>query len=92
MTKWAIGAVFAAILAFLAFFAWRQASGLSHGQIYAAVRDGTDAVLGRIDARGDRLEGRLGQVSAQLDRVEAKLDRILELAARPLPDGLEPAR
>ena len=49
-------------------------------------------MLDRVDGLGDRLETRLDGVEDKLDSLEAKLDKILELAARPLPDGMRPAR
>ena len=53
---------------------------------------GTAAILARVDVRGDRVEARVDGVEEKLDRIEAKLDKILELATRPLPDGMRPAR
>lgn len=87
-----LGAALAAALAVLALLCWRQIGGVSHAQIHAAVTGGTEAVLDRVDGLGDRLETRLDGVEDKLDSLEAKLDKILELAARPLPDGMRPAR
>lgn len=69
------------VLAILA-VAWHlRFGGVTHERIVAVVDDRAEAVMSRVDARCDALD-------RKLDRIEAKLDRLLEIATRPLPDGM----
>jgi len=92
MKKRLFFATLAGALVLVAWFVWRQAGGVSHAEIHDGGTKGTAAILARVDVRGDRVEARVDGVEEKLDRIEAKLDKILELATRPLPDGMKPAR
>ncbi len=73
------------VLALLA-VAWRlRFGGVTHERIVAVVEDRAEAVRARVDARCDALD-------RKLDRIESKLDRLLEIATRPLPDGMREVR
>lgn len=73
------------VLALLA-VAWHlRFGGVTHERIVAVVEDRAEAVRARMDARCDALD-------RKLDRIESKLDRLLEIATRPLPDGMRDAR
>lgn len=56
-------------------------AGVTHERIYDTVVDRSDEILERIDRRSSELDGKL-------NRIEGKLDRLLEIAERPLPDGM----
>ena len=68
----------AAALWFLKFY------GVTHEDIYEAVTEESAKVQSVVDDRYQRLDGRL-------DRIEGKLDKLLEIANRPLPDGMQKA-
>lgn len=73
------------VLALLA-VAWHlRFGGVTHERIVAVVEDRAEAVRARMDARCDALD-------RKLDRIESKLDRLLEIATRPLPDGMREVR
>ena len=55
--------------------------GVTHEEIYEAVTEESAKVQAVVDDRYQRLD-------KKLDRIEGKLDRILEIANRPLPDGM----
>ena len=55
--------------------------GVTHERIVEVVEDRTAEIDERIDARYSALD-------KKLDRIESKLDKILEIATRPLPDGM----
>lgn len=59
--------------------------GVTHECIYDAVKDESGEIQEKIDER-------YRQLDTKLDRIESKLDRILELANRPLADGMQPSR
>lgn len=59
-------------------------SGVTHEDIYAAVTDESAEIQSVVDDRYQKLD-------KKLDRIESKLDRLLEIANRPLPDGMQPA-
>ena len=69
----------AAVLWYLKF------SGVTHEEIYEAVTEESVKVQSVVDDRYQRLDRRL-------DRIEGKLDKILEIANRPLPDGMQKAQ
>ena len=58
--------------------------GVTHEEIYEAVTEESAKVQSVVDDRYQRLDRRL-------DRIEGKLDKILEIANRPLPDGMQKA-
>ena len=68
----------AAVLWYLKFY------GVTHEEIYEAVTEESTKVQGVVDDRYQRLD-------RKLDRIEGKLDKILEIANRPLPDGMQKA-
>ena len=65
----------AAVLWYLKFY------GVTHEEIYEAVTEESAKVQSVVDDRYQRLD-------RKLDRIEGKLDKILEIANRPLPDGM----
>ena len=56
--------------------------GVTHEEIYEAVTEESAKVQSVVDDRYQRLD-------RKLDRIEGKLDKILEIANRPLPDGMQ---
>ena len=60
-------------------------AGVTHEDIHEAVTEESMKVQNVVDDRYQKL-------NQKLDRIEGKLDRILEIANRPLPDGMQPAR
>ena len=58
--------------------------GVTHEEIYEAVTEESAKVQSVVDDRYQRLD-------RKLDRIEGKLDKILEIANRPLPDGMQRA-
>ena len=68
----------AAALWFLKFY------GVTHEDIYEAVTEESAKVQSVVDDRYQMLD-------RKLDRIEGKLDKLLELANRPLPDGMQRA-
>ena len=59
-------------------------AGVTHEDIYEAVTDESGKVQAMVDDRYQKLD-------RKLDRIEGKLDKLLEIANRPLPDGMQPA-
>ena len=59
-------------------------SGVTHKEIYEAVTEESAKVQSVVDDRYQRLD-------RKLDRIEGKLDKLLEIANRPLPDGMQRA-
>ena len=59
-------------------------SGVTHEEIYEAVTEESAKVQNVVDDRYQKLDKRL-------DRIEGKLDKLLEIANRPLPDGMRRA-
>ena len=59
-------------------------SGVTHEDIYSAVTDESAEIQSVVDDRYQKLD-------KKLDRIESKLDRLLEIANRPLPDGMQRA-
>ena len=59
--------------------------GVTHEEIYEAVTEESAKVKSVVDDRYQRLD-------RKLDRIEGKLDKILEIANRPLPDGMQKAQ
>ena len=57
---------------------------VTHEEIYGAVTEESARVQSVVDDRYQRLD-------RKLDRIEGKLDKILEIANRPLPDGMRKA-
>ena len=60
-------------------------AGVTHEEIYEAVTEESAKVQNVVDDRYRKLD-------KKLDRIEGKLDRLLEIANRPLPDGMQPSR
>ena len=58
--------------------------GVTHEEIYEAVTKESVKVQTVVDDRYQRLD-------RKLDRIEGKLDKLLEIANRPLPDGMQKA-
>ena len=58
--------------------------GVTHEDIYEAVAEESAKVQSVVDDLYQRLDGKL-------DRIESKLDKLLEIANRPLPDGMQRA-
>ena len=58
--------------------------GVTHEEIYEAVTEESAKVQSVVDDRYRRLD-------RKLDRIEGKLDKLLEIANRPLPDGMQRA-
>ena len=58
--------------------------GVTHEEIYEAVTEESVKVQTVVDDRYRRLD-------KMLDRIESKLDKLLEIANRPLPDGMQRA-
>ena len=56
--------------------------GVTHEEIYEAVTEESVKVQTVVDDRYQRLD-------KKLDRIESKLDKLLEIANRPLPDGMQ---
>ena len=59
-------------------------AGVTHEDIYDAVPEESTKVQSVVDDRYQKLD-------RKLDRIEAKLDKLLEIANRPLPDGMQRA-
>ena len=59
-------------------------AGVTHEEIYEAVTEESAKVQNVVDDRYQKLD-------KKLDRIEGKLDKILEIANRPLPDGMQRA-
>ena len=59
-------------------------AGVTHEEIYEAVTEESAKVQNVVDDRYQKLD-------KKLDRIEGKLDRLLEIANRPLPDGMQRA-
>ena len=70
-----------AIIAILVFWGF---IGVTHKDIHHAVCDESQKIQDRIDARYQALD-------RKLDRIDGKLDRLLEIANRPLADGMQKA-
>ena len=68
----------AAVLWYLKFY------GVTHEDIYEAVTEESVKVQSVVDDRYRKLD-------KKLDRIEGKLDKLLEIANRPLPDGMQRA-
>ena len=58
--------------------------GVTHEEIYEAVTEESAKVQFVVDDRYQKLD-------QKLDRIEGKLDKLLEIANRPLPDGMQRA-
>ena len=59
--------------------------GITHEEIYEAVTEESAKVQSVVDDRYRKLD-------QKLDRIEGKLDKLLEIANRPLPDGMQRAQ
>ena len=57
-------------------------AGVTHEEIYEAVTEESAKVQSVVDDRYQKLD-------KKLDRIEGKLDKLLEIANRPLPDGMQ---
>lgn len=69
------------ILLLIAAVLYLRYSGVTHEDICEVVTAESDVIQGTVDDRYRKLD-------QKLDRIEGKIDRILELANRPLPDGM----
>ena len=59
-------------------------AGVTHEEIYEVVTDESKEIQSVVDDRYQKLD-------KKLERIEGKLDRLLEIANRPLPDGMRRA-
>lgn len=59
-------------------------AGVTHEDICDVVTEETEKVRSVVDDRYQQLD-------RKLDRIEGKLDKLLEIANRPLPDGMQRA-
>jgi len=76
---------FVVILA-VAVAAWYlRYGGVTHEGICNRLDDRSAEIMNTVDDRYMRLD-------RKLDRIESKLDRLLEIADRPLPDGMQKAK
>ncbi len=57
-------------------------AGVTHEDICEVVTEESTRVQGVVDDRYQKLD-------QKLDRIEGKLDKLLEIANRPLPDGMQ---
>ena len=73
------------LLVFSATVWYLKSAGVTHEDI-------RDAVIGESAKVQLLVDDRYQKLDRKLDRIEGKLDRLLEIANRPLPDGLQPAR
>ena len=72
------------LIALAAALWYLKSYGVTHEEIYEAVAEESAKVQSVVDDRYQRLD-------RKLDRIEGKLDKLLELANRPLPDGMQRA-
>lgn len=70
---------------------WYVSGGVSNRTILDAVLAESSAIQNKVDQRADELSAKLDRADRKLDRIEGKLDKLLEIANRPLPDGMERA-
>ncbi len=80
------------LLAILAAALYLRFGGVTHGRIYARVSDVYGRVIDESGEIQEKIDDRYRALDQKLDRIEGKLDRILEIANRPLPDNIKPAR
>lgn len=73
------------VIAIVAAIWYLKFVGVTHAEIYEAVTEESAKVQSVVDDHYRKLD-------KKLDRIESKLDRILEIANRPLLDGMQPAR
>ena len=59
-------------------------AGVTHEEIYEAVTGESEKIQSVVEDRYQKLD-------QKLDRIEGKLDKLLEIANRPLPDGMQRA-
>ena len=72
------------MIAFGAVVWYLKFAGVTHEDICEAVTDESAKVQSVVDDRYQKLD-------RKLDRIEGKLDKLLEIANRPLPDGMQRA-
>ena len=83
--KFKIALLLIVIVVILGAALYLRYGGVTHERIVEVVEDRSDEIKGRIDERYSALD-------RKLDRIESKLDKLLEIATRPLPDGMQEAR
>lgn len=76
--------VLVVIIAILCAAFYLRYGGVTHEQIVEVVENKAGEIHNHIDARASELD-------RKLDRIESKLDKLLEIANRPLPDGMKKA-
>lgn len=81
--KTAIGVLFLAMV-LAAGVLYLKFVGVTHTDI-------RDAVVGESTKIQATTDDRYRKLDKKLDLIESKIDRLLEIANRPLPDGLQPA-
>ena len=72
------------VLALGAMVWYLKFAGVTHEEIYDAVTEESAKVQAVVDDRYRKLD-------QKLDRIEGKLDKLLEIANRPLSDGMQRA-
>ena len=80
-----VSRVLVLLLVFSATVWYLKSAGVTHEDI-------RDAVIGESAKVQLLVDDRYQKLDRKLDHIEGKLDRLLEIANRPLPDGLQPAR
>ena len=75
----------ALVIAAVASILYLKFTGVTHEDIYAAVTGESEKIQSVVDDRYRKLD-------QKLDRIEGKLDKLLEIANRPLPDGMQRAQ
>ncbi len=70
------------LLALVAAVVYLKFVGVTHEEIYDAVKGESATIQSVVDDRYRKLD-------RKLDRIEGKLDRTLEIANRPLPDNIQ---
>ena len=72
------------VLALGAATCYLKFAGVTHEDIYETLTEEAEKVQSVVDDRYQKLD-------RKLDRIEGKLDKLLEIANRPLPDGIQRA-
>ena len=75
------------LLLIVLFAVWFSTGGVSNRAVYDKTADESRVIQAKIDARADQLLRKAEE--STMKRIESKLDQLLEIANRPLPDGLE---
>lgn len=95
--------VLAAVVLVLSAVLYLRFGGVTHERIVGVVETESAAIQDvveeesvrtrvQVNARADALEGKLDALNRKFGSIETKLDRLLQIADRPLPDGLQEVR